>query len=245
MKEGDWQERKFFTIDLLEQESGGVAQRFIDFIARDNVSSGQAIKNSEAVYESTKKQNIVKKTLLKAWNKIISDPDDLLVELLSETAEKLCGHAADSILIQKFISRNKGNWILSEVPPPKGKVHPPVKPPRRRRKKLKVIYTGKTISSFSFKNKVYEVRSWREMLMTMCEIFASSHRKEFDNVLSIVGRKRPYFTRNPNELRYGKIISNTNIYVETNVSANEIVKLCFQVLSTFGFDDTDLTIEAG
>jgi len=58
-----------------------------------------------------------------------------------------------------------------------------------------------------------------------------------------VGRKRPYFTRNPNELRNPKRINNTDIYIETNLSANSIVKLSKSIISLFGYKENDLSIE--
>ena len=71
----------------------------------------------------------------------------------------------------------------------------------------------------------------------------SAHRKQFNNVLSLVGRKRQYFSRNPNELRSPEKINNTDIYVETNLNANGIVKLTRNVLALFGYQDDDLIVE--
>jgi len=169
-----WEQRKFYSIDLLQQESEDVAQKFIDFLSKDNISSGQAVKNAEAIYSSRKKKNVVRETLPKAWNKIILDPDELLVELLSETTEKLCGHGADSELIERFMSKNRDNWLIPEistvkVSPPPGRKSVSKKPSRL------TGYTGKSISSFSFRGDVYEVRFWKDMLVTLCEVLASIH----------------------------------------------------------------------
>ena len=73
----------------------------------------------------------------------------------------------------------------------------------------------------------------------------SAHRGQSDKVLNLKGRKRPYFTRNPNELRSPERINNTDIYVETNLSANSIVKLSKSIISIFGYEEEDLFIEVG
>jgi hypothetical protein len=59
-----------------------------------------------------------------------------------------------------------------------------------------------------------------------------------------VGRKRPYFSRNENELRFPQKINNTNIFVETNLSANSIVKICLDMVAVFGYSSNDIKIEA-
>jgi negative regulator of replication initiation len=81
------------------------------------------------------------------------------------------------------------------------------------------------------------------MLIKLCEIFNSTHRDEFDKLMSLAGRKRPYFTRNENELRAPQKINKTDIFVETNLSANNIVKICLDMLALFGYSRSDLKIE--
>ena len=71
-----------------------------------------------------------------------------------------------------------------------------------------------------------------------------SHTDEFERVLSLMGRKRPYFTRNPHELREPAGLEGTDIYVEVNLSANKTVSLVADVLSLFGYTRDDVTIEA-
>jgi len=62
------------------------------------------------------KKNVIRKTLIKAWNKIISEPHEFLISLLADTTEKLCGHTADNALAKQFLSRNAERLILSDEP---------------------------------------------------------------------------------------------------------------------------------
>ncbi|MDP8241609.1 MAG: type I restriction endonuclease [Candidatus Celaenobacter antarcticus] len=242
LNEGSWEQRKFYSIDILQQESENVADKFIDFLSKENVSSGQAIINAEAIYTSQKKKNIVQSTIKKAWNKIISEPDDLLVDLLNETTEKICGYKASNEQIENFLTKNKSNLIISELQETKPVFYPKRKNIPMKFPKAGISYAGKSISSFIFKNNEYEVRFWIILLIKLCQILVIHHKKEFDNVLSLVGRKRPYFTKNANELRNPQKINNTNIYVETNLSANSIVDLCYKTISVFGYSKNDLKI---
>ena len=70
----------------------------------------------------------------------------------------------------------------------------------------------------------------------------SNHREQFDKLLRLRGRKRPYFTRNYNELRKPKRVDKTDIYVETNLSANQIVNLSKSIIELFGYKEENLSI---
>jgi len=82
------------------------------------------------------------------------------------------------------------------------------------------------------------------MLVTIANFVASTHKDEFEKVLSLRGRKQPYFTKNSRELRSPKKINNTDIYVETHFSADMIVELSKRIIRLFGYKEDDLSIEA-
>jgi predicted type IV restriction endonuclease len=245
LHEGSWEQRKFYTIDISQQESEDVVQNFFDFLLKDNVINGKAIQNAETVYKGQQKSSIIQETLPKAWNKIINEPDDLLVELINETTEKLCGHKADIESVAEFLLQHKNQFLLSTStiqPTKRGTI---VK--KRNDVSTTVAqnenYTGKTITAFYFRGKKYEVRSWIVLLIKLSEELNNKHKNEFNKTLNLSGRKRPYFSYNKNELRVPQQIDNTKIFVETNLSANMIVKMCGNLLALFGYSSHDLKID--
>lgn len=246
LHEGSWEQRKFYTIDILQQVTQDIASKFIDFLHKDNINSGKAIQNAEAIYKGQQKLNVLKATLPKAWNKLIEEADELLIDLINDTTEKLCGYKAASEMVEQFLSKHKSRLIISDV------LGTRILPLRQKGQKgissapVSIIgnYTGKSISSFYFKGSKYEVRSWKDLLIKLCEIVNLTQENEFNKVLDLAGRKRPYFSRNENELRAPLKINNTDIFVETNLSANNIVKICLDMLAIFGYSSRDLGIEA-
>jgi len=242
LHEGSWEQRKFYTIEIYDQVSEDITEKFVDFLSKKNVISGEAIKNGEYIYKSKQTSTLIKDTLPKAWNKIIRESDELFVELLAETTEKLCGHKPDDIVVEDFI-----HSYIKEVKkyPIYIKSKTEIIPSSRTHSVLtKGIYTGKSIMSFTLEGvKKYKVRSWKELLIKICNIMVSTHRNNFEKVLKLVGRKRPYFTKNSGELRSPERINGTNIYVEVNLSANSIVKLSENILALFGYKEDDLVVE--
>jgi len=243
LHEAIWEQRKAYSIDILQQGSADIASKFVDFLSKDNVSTGTAVENAEAVYKGQQKVKELRETLPKAWNKIVEKPDDWLIDRISDAVEGLCGFRADPELVRDFLSTHKDHLIVAEVVglPSSRAGQPP--PARSLRQPLREKYAGKSISCFYFKSSRYEVRSWRDLLIKLCDILNAAHPTEFDRILSIRGTKRVYFTRNANELSDPRRIHNTNVLVETKFSSARIVKICFDMLAVLGYSASDLRIE--
>jgi hypothetical protein len=101
---------------------------------------------------------------------------------------------------------------------------------------------GRSIVAFNFKGTRHDVNTWKDYLLQMCGILSITNKDRFEKILSLIGRKRPYFTKNPSELRVPEIIAGTDIYVETNLSAERIDKLSKDMISLFGYTEGDLSI---
>jgi len=101
---------------------------------------------------------------------------------------------------------------------------------------------GTTIDYFELNGVRHDVDSWRDMLLQVCDIMKSNHRDRFNDVLSLAGRKRPFFSRNPTDLRSPVLITGTDIYVETHHSANGAVRLSKSTISLFGYTEDDLVL---
>lgn len=240
LSEGSWEQRKFYTIDIFQQESSDVVSRFTDFLSKDNVNNEKALANAEAVYKSQQKKNILKDSLPKAWQRLISEPDDRLIELITNKTEEICGYKANAEMVEQFLIRSGGQAYIS--------TSQPAKPVKKRDSLVSITsisggYTNRSISAFVFNGTQYKVRSWKDLLMAMCDILIKTHSTEFEKVLNIRGRKRPYFTRNSNELRIPQEVNETGVFVETNLSANNIVKICLDMISIFGYSEDELKIE--
>jgi hypothetical protein len=237
LHEGSWEQRRFYTIEIYDQDANEIVQKFIDFLSKENVISGNAIVNAESVYKSKQKQYLMKDTIPKAWNKLVTGPDEALIELIAETTEKLCGYKPDHGTVEDFLV----SQITVPVPKQLPASHKITKSTESRFEGEG--YTGKSISAFTFKGTKYEVRTWKELLIRICNIMVTTHRDRFEQILTLAGRKRPYFTRNPNELRIPERVDGTDIYAEINLSASSIVKLSIDVFSLFGYSKGDLLIE--
>ena len=253
---GDWQQKWFYSIDILKQKPDAIATHLIDLLGKTKVAKGQSLKTAKSLYEN-KKQKMAADLIPQAWNQILAGPNKIFVELLSEATEKICGYKVESNQIEEFLKKHLDKWLIKDAPalsvaPPakikeaqnvqdekqssQGSASSSISAAAQKPMSPKTeIYEGKTIKSFSFNGHNYEVRHWDEMLTTLCDYFAASHSKDFEKVLWISGENKTYFSRYQDQLRIPEKIKKTDIYVETKLNPDEIVKTSKNLLSEFGY----------
>lgn len=115
LKEGTWKQRRFYTINLLEQDKEKVAQKFFDLLSKENIKTGKALKVAEQIYKEKIQKFEIRKAIPRAWNKLLIEPDELFVELLAEITEKLCGYKPEESDIREFLREHLDSFLVDEL----------------------------------------------------------------------------------------------------------------------------------
>lgn len=102
--DGTWEQRKFYTIDIKEQNTVDVITKFFEFLEKSNVEGGISLKKAENALEGRKRERKIRDTLPKAWDKIIREPDQRLLELLADITENFCGYKPDAEATKMFLA---------------------------------------------------------------------------------------------------------------------------------------------
>jgi hypothetical protein len=264
---GDWQQKWFFSADLLKQKPDSIVPKLIDLLSKTKVSRGQSLRTAKALYQE-KKQKMAADFVPQAWNKIISGPNKIFVELLCDTTEKICGCDVNSNLVETFLKKNLDKWLIKDLPelttaPPAVVKEAPIvlkdaldnKPATPSTSKSSTSdtaqfrisnnqegYEGKLLKSFTFNGRTEQVRYWDKMLTILCDYFATTHKKDFEKVLWISGENKTYFSRYQDQLKIPEKVKRTDIYVETKLNPDDIVKTAKALLAEFGYDPEKLKI---
>jgi hypothetical protein len=253
---GSSQDKWFYSADLLKQNEDAVVPNLIDLLSKDKVANGQALK-AALVLDQSKNQKMAADVIPEAWNKLVSQPNMILVELLRESTEKICGCKVESKPVERFLEKNLERWLITnrpatslgpppkviEIPGPEKKSVTKVSSLSHKKSILKPeSYVDTEIKSFTFNGKTNPVRYWEDLLTNLCDYFAAIHSKDFEKVLWISGEDKTYFSRYSDQLRIPEKIKGMDIYVETKLSPDEIVKTSRSLLTEFGYDTSDLTI---
>lgn len=82
----------------------------------------------------------------------------------------------------------------------------------------------------------YPVRSWKGVLQAVCDALAARHPDTFADVAtSVHGRKRQYVATSAEGMISPAAIANTGLWIETNLSADNILKVVRLLLEAFGY----------
>ena len=237
---GTPEEKRFHTMDLNERKAEEIARNFENFLSKENVISGKAAKAAEQIHDARLKLILIKRNLPQAWRRVLSEPEKWLYDVLAEATNELCGHRPDKETVEKFIKLQiDPKADLASVLKPKT----PEAPKESKAAVKKEDLTGKSIVSFTFRGKKYEVNSWKAMLLKICEVVAADRPDDFEMVLTLSGPTREYFSTNPYELLTCEKIPGIEMYVDVNLSAMGVVALSHRILSLFGYKEKDLSIE--
>jgi len=111
----NWRLRKFYTIDIIEQETSSVVKKFVDLLSKKNIESGEALHNAEIIHEDKMKERAIQEALPEAWNRIIEEPDPLLIDLLSERTERISSYKPELTEVIKFLMNHQTQFLLLPV----------------------------------------------------------------------------------------------------------------------------------
>jgi negative regulator of replication initiation len=99
-------------------------------------------------------------------------------------------------------------------------------------------YANVPITSYEFEGKQTSVRTYKDVLLNVCETLRSRHGERFDKVaLALHGKKRSYFASLDTGMKHPRrIAGRTDLYVESNLSATSIMGLCQHLTRALGHD---------
>ncbi len=105
MKAVEWKARKFYTIDIGEQEKYAIAEKFVDLLSKPNIQDDKALDYANEIDIKKQKKKVLEEKLPEAWNKILAEPDPLLIDLISKSTEKLCGITPEIENVKQLLKR--------------------------------------------------------------------------------------------------------------------------------------------
>jgi len=100
-------------------------------------------------------------------------------------------------------------------------------------------------AAFEFKGERVEVRTWQQMLIKTCEMLMAFDRERFvnfENDPTMQGRKQKLFSTNPANNRNPHKLKDSELYVETNLSANAMRNLVIKMLQKYSLKTSDYKV---
>jgi len=242
-EKGDWKARKFYSIDITQQQAADIAQKFVDLLSKSNIQTGQARQNAKTLYDENIRIEIIEKTLPESWNKIISDPESLLLDLLAETTEKLCGLKPDTEEAFGFLERHHNELtILSSQ-----KI-PPITQPEKIMPWQPNDGREKTQRKMKIMDDMFAINKANEILKNTAEwLIKKGKLKTTDYPIQLPGSER-YIIHNQPVHKNGRQFDNkarlsNGLWLFINFSAPGCEENARKLLEYFGMPTNTLIVE--
>lgn len=199
-EQGRYDERRVYKLDLLERDISEAKNRLKRYLGYGNVCSGDALKAARSDYQDIARVRIIETNLPKAWEGLVKDQDSLLLDLLAEKVEDLCGYRPDVELCSQFLERQVPNSLS------RGRYQAEKRPPIEKSKGSNHINNPIKAQAtdnlkFIFKGKEYFAHSAREVMTNLFQLLAEADDGFLERFASRKhGRKRRYLARDKREL---------------------------------------------
>ena len=260
-EQGDYGERRVYKLDIVDRDVNECAERLERYLLHSAVTSGAAIQAARDDYRNVSKDRQMLAALPKAWNQIIADEDEMLLEIVADRVESLCGFKPGPDMVATFLK----NSVAGRTSPPVSQARPviratpPLLPPS-------VSDTAKTVlqpahasvgradlthytvaphgrTGFSFEGQFHPARNAIDTLRQVFDLFIKRDPTFGDRFagLPMRGRTRRYLARNVNELYrdrpdLGSIKLDSGWFMSTNHSKQTIGQII-----TMACDVADVT----
>ncbi len=196
-EQGAYEERRVYKLDLLERNAEECGRVFVRYLGYRDVCTGQAIRNARTDYQDVAKRREIKTTLPKAWTRMLNEPEELLVELLCEKVESLCGYRPEYEDAAKYLKetlRSRADAGPTIIKPPRRPVPGPTAPlkPQRRTSRQSYVLFGESRGA----------RNAMQLVIDVFEQLAARHPEFLECFAALPkhGRKRRYLARRREEL---------------------------------------------
>ena len=106
-------------------------------------------------------------------------------------------------------------------------------------------FTYKKPAAFAINDKKYYARKWQDLFIKTCEILVglnSEKFRAFTNDDMLQGRTRKYFSFDGRDIKKPKKIKGTDVFVETNLSANNIRNIIVNMLERYNIPKSQYQI---
>ena len=246
-EQGDYGERRVYKLDIVDRDVKECAERLERYLLHSAVASGAAIQAARDDYRNVSKDRQMLAALPRAWHQIIDDEDEMLLEIVADRVESLCGFKPGPDMVATFLKHSvagraspPASQARSSIQPVQGSVPPPIPDTAKivsqpaYASARRVDLTQRTAAphgqtGFSFEGQFHPARNAIDTLRQVFDLFIKRDPTFAGRFAGLPkhGRTRRYLTRDVNELYrdrpdLGSIRLDSGWWISTNHSKQTI-----------------------
>ena len=249
---GDYGERCVYKLDILERSIEESVFRFNRYLNYGKVCAGEALSAAHDDYKDVSRDRQIRDALPAAWKNLVEEEDGLLLDLLAEHVETLCGYKPTPDTVAAFLreyATQRPNPPVSPVVTKKAS-QPPQPAARAAQSHAQPAF------SFTLLGTTVSCRNAREVLTSAVEALTARDSTFLDRFVSLPkhGRTRRYVARERIELYPGRqdladehsYQLKSGYWIGTNISRHQVEGILEMACEVAGLRfGTDLSINLG
>lgn len=202
-EQGNYSERRVYRLNLLERDSDECVARLRRYLGYEDVCSGRALDQARLDYQDVSRERQIRAVLSEAWAKLIEEPDKLLVELVADKVESLCGYKPDPDAVTEYLFSLAGAatelGTKTEMLAPDVVVSP-------TQPESSAVESSKAAIDFTLKGQQFVCNSARDVLLQLFEELSRRDRIFCERLAARPkhGSKRRYVARSKYDLYPGR-----------------------------------------
>ena len=200
------------------------------YLSRDRVASGQAARSAERTLRDRTRDTVTRQAVLEGWRQVVLGLQDGLVELIATAAEQRTGYRPEARQVRRVLTDSRAELL----PLAEGQARPSSAGGASFRRRP---------ASFTFLSEMQSVSSWSDLMVQVCLVMRQRHPEDFEKVLEVRGRERPYFSRSAEDLYVPKLVGDTGIYASCQGAGSLIEQRARRVVELFGYPADSIAVQ--
>ena len=201
-EQGSYGERRVYKLDIVERDVPECVARLSRYLQYEAICSGGAIEAARSDYKNVSREREMRATLPRAWIDLVEEEDELLLELIADRVESLCGFKPDPDAVASFLRTNVALKVAPDITlTSKARSAPQADDGLRSPRAITPNGIGFVLHAQS-----YPARSARDVLISIIRTLAECDSSFLDRFAALPkhGRTRRYLAKSPDELYPGR-----------------------------------------
>ena len=240
---GEPLKRRFAVLDVEENSLELLAEDFDRFLGQSNLASGESHRQAQRVLKANLEADRLKTEMPKIWDRMLKEPDNELMDLIGRRVYDKVSIRPSNEQVVAVLHNSPVPMAAPPIPEQSGEE--PEKGKAAERSAL--TPTVKPVAIVLWGDR-YPVKTHADVLRTVAEKLFERHSVEFDKLLELRGRKRPFVARDPHALlkpERSYEVASAGYFVDMNLNAASIRRRAEEFLGCFGYPPSDLEVLFG
>ena len=227
-----FEERQFATLRTKQDPLEQLQSDLEAFLSKTNLVDGTAQQLAEERWKRIRRDEALKKAIPEAWRRMLTEPDDDLLDLLGQRVDEQTGLQ----LTREEVESTIGPFLVPYDPKHQPLGAPDPTPPASPRRPADPEL-GRKPSGIRLWGTYRPVGSWMQVLLLVLEGLHDRHGADvFERGLSrLVNRRRDALSRPVK-------VGNTVFWINRNIPIPELHRRSYASLKALGHPSTDLEI---